>query len=69
MIIWKHYNQCFSNNKAVYDVTNRESFDHIGSWLSEVDIYSTHADVTKLLVGNKIDKVCEVFRASNGVFF
>lgn len=44
----------------VYDVNSRESFDHVASWLSEVDIYSTHADVTKLLVGNKIDKVRSV---------
>jgi small GTP-binding protein len=43
----------------VYDVTNRPSFDSISMWLREVETYSTSRDTVKLLVGNKIDKVCE----------
>ena len=40
----------------VYDVTNRRSFEHIETWLNEINLYSTNTDVVKLLVGNKVDK-------------
>jgi len=39
----------------VYDTTNRESFDHIDSWLQEVNKYSNDNTV-KVLIGNKSDK-------------
>jgi Ras-related protein Rab-1A len=42
----------------VYDVTNRETFDHVDEWLSEVNRYA-HEDTVKLLVGNKADLVSE----------
>ena len=42
---------------AVYDVSRRESFDHITMWMQEVDVYSTNK-LVKMLVGNKIDLVC-----------
>ncbi|OHT09995.1 Ras-related protein RIC1 [Tritrichomonas foetus] len=38
----------------VYDVTDRESFDHVSYWMKEIDRLAT-ADVCKLLVGNKAD--------------
>ena len=38
----------------VYDVTDRESFDHINYWMKEIDRLAT-PDVCRLLVGNKID--------------
>jgi Ras-related protein Rab-1A len=38
----------------VYDVTCRDSFDHIKDWLNEVDRYAG-PNVPKILVGNKID--------------
>jgi Ras-related protein Rab-1A len=38
----------------VYDVTSRESFDHVEEWLSEVDRYANE-NTAKLLVGNKAD--------------
>ncbi len=38
----------------VYDVTDRQSFSDIQSWLKEVNTYSSH-DIIKLLVGNKND--------------
>lgn len=41
----------------VFDVTRKESLQHIDSWLDEVELYSTREDITKLLVGNKIDCV------------
>jgi Ras-related protein Rab-18 len=39
----------------VYDVSNRASFDHLETWLNEIDMYSTFPAVITLLVGNKID--------------
>lgn len=39
----------------VYDTTDRESFDHIDSWLQEVNKYSNDNTV-KVLIGNKSDK-------------
>eukprot|EP00922_Rhytidocystis_sp_ex-Travisia-forbesii_P019962 GHVS01029454.1.p1 GENE.GHVS01029454.1~~GHVS01029454.1.p1 ORF type:complete len:210 (+),score=15.80 GHVS01029454.1:210-839(+) len=39
----------------VYDTSNRNTFDHLGSWLEEVRKYSTNADAVKMLVANKID--------------
>lgn len=39
----------------VYDVSRRESFEHIVSWMKEVDIYATNTNMVKMLVGNKID--------------
>merc|ERR1719375_307170 len=38
----------------VYDTTDRESFDHIDSWVQEVDKYATDG-TCKILVGNKCD--------------
>uniref|UniRef100_A0A6U3EZW1 Ras-related protein Rab-18 n=1 Tax=Lotharella globosa TaxID=91324 RepID=A0A6U3EZW1_9EUKA len=40
----------------VYDVTNRDSFEHVQHWLKEVDVYCTNEDVVTMLVANKIDK-------------
>ena len=38
----------------VYDVTDRESFDAINKWVSDVDRLSQD-DVCKVLIGNKVD--------------
>jgi len=38
----------------VYDITDRESFDNVKQWLSEIDRYACE-NVNKLLVGNKSD--------------
>ncbi|KAJ3283256.1 hypothetical protein HDU79_009219, partial [Rhizoclosmatium sp. JEL0117] len=40
----------------VYDVTQRESFDHLTTWFNELDTYSSNPLVVKMLVGNKVDK-------------
>ncbi|EQC36174.1 rab family, other [Saprolegnia diclina VS20] len=42
----------------VYDVARKETFENLGTWLQEVEVYSPSngRDVVKLLVGNKIDK-------------
>lgn len=39
---------------VVYDVTDQASFDHLASWIKDVDLYSGE-EVTKLLIGNKDD--------------
>lgn len=38
---------------VVFDVTGRESFDHVDSWVSEVNRLADSA--VKLLMGNKVD--------------
>lgn len=38
-----------------YDTTDRDSFDHVDSWLQEVNKYASDKTV-KVLVGNKCDK-------------
>jgi Ras-related protein Rab-1A len=39
----------------VYDTTNRESFEHLDSWIAEVNKYASDKMV-KVIVGNKSDK-------------
>ncbi|KAF7328901.1 Ras-related protein Rab-18 [Mycena venus] len=39
----------------VYDVSNRESFDALPRWFSELETYVSDK-VVKILVGNKVDK-------------
>ena len=38
----------------VYDVTHRESFDHVSEWLAEVNKHASE-DCCKLIIGNKSD--------------
>jgi small GTP-binding protein len=38
----------------LYDITNKESFEHLLSWLEEAEVYS-HINVLKVLVGSKLD--------------
>ncbi|OHS94230.1 GTP-binding protein yptV1 [Tritrichomonas foetus] len=38
----------------VYDVTDRDSFDHVGSWMNEIESRAS-SNVCVLLVGNKED--------------
>ena len=38
----------------VYDVTNRESYNHVSSWLADARSLAS-AELTIILVGNKID--------------
>eukprot|EP00472_Partenskyella_glossopodia_P008419 CAMPEP_0197541034 /NCGR_PEP_ID=MMETSP1318-20131121/66936_1 /TAXON_ID=552666 /ORGANISM="Partenskyella glossopodia, Strain RCC365" /LENGTH=199 /DNA_ID=CAMNT_0043100165 /DNA_START=1195 /DNA_END=1794 /DNA_ORIENTATION=+ len=53
----------------VYDVSNRQSFDHVKFWLKEVDIYCTNDDVVLMLVGNKIDLEDRKVSKEEGIAF
>lgn len=39
-----------------YDVTSRESFEHLGMWNDEIEANVDGSPVVKVLVGNKIDE-------------
>lgn len=41
----------------VYDVTSRATFDELMKWVREIETYCSE-DVVKIVVGNKVDKVC-----------
>ena len=46
----------FFGTHLVYDVSNRESFDALPRWYSELETYVS-SSVVKIVVGNKVDKV------------
>lgn len=52
--IIRSYYRCAAGALLVYDVTRRETFDHIVNWIREVKQNSSQS-VTMLLVGNKCD--------------
>ncbi|KAI9098344.1 P-loop containing nucleoside triphosphate hydrolase protein [Phlyctochytrium arcticum] len=56
----------------VYDVSNRQTFEHLPLWFTELDTYSSSRDVIKIIVGNKCDKdtsgVREVSRREGEAF-
>uniref|UniRef100_A0A8C0JER9 Uncharacterized protein n=1 Tax=Chelonoidis abingdonii TaxID=106734 RepID=A0A8C0JER9_CHEAB len=41
----------------VYDVTRKDTFTEVMTWLNELETYATQSNIVKMLVGNKIDKV------------
>lgn len=52
----------------VYDVTRRETFLNLESWLRELELY-TRENVVKMLVGNKIDKTDREVDKKEGLQF
>jgi len=44
------------NLNPVYDVSNRETFEALPRWYSELETYVSES-VVKIIVGNKVDKV------------
>ncbi|XP_064030176.1 ras-related protein Rab-18-B-like isoform X2 [Pogoniulus pusillus] len=40
----------------VYDVTRKDTFTGLESWLNELEMYTTKGNTVKMLVGNKTDK-------------
>jgi small GTP-binding protein len=49
----------------VYDVTMRDSFNHVREWLLEVDKYAS-SSTCKLLIGNKCDRADRVVTEQEG---
>ena len=35
--------------RVVYDVTNRESFDHLSSWFTELETYTSNKNIIKTI--------------------
>ncbi|XP_061444972.1 ras-related protein Rab-18-like [Rhineura floridana] len=52
----------------VYDVTRKETFAGLDSWLQELEIY-TKKNVVKMLVGNKIDETNREVERKEGLKF
>jgi Ras-related protein Rab-1A len=52
--ITKSYYRGSNGIIVVYDITDRETFDQVQHWMSEIDAHAS-ADVCRLLVGNKAD--------------
>jgi len=40
---------------VVYDVSDRESFDHVRMWMQEIEKYASQDDACRVIVGNKCD--------------
>ncbi|NXX75663.1 RB18B protein, partial [Urocolius indicus] len=53
----------------VYDITRKETFTGLESWLKELEMYTTNSDVVKMLVGNKIDKPDREVERGDGLQF
>lgn len=53
----------------VYDVTNRDSFQHVEDWLQEIETYCSEDECVKLLVGNKIDLEARAVTSEEGQRF
>ncbi|RKP40355.1 P-loop containing nucleoside triphosphate hydrolase protein [Dimargaris cristalligena] len=43
----------------VYDVSRRDTFEHLDQWLNELNTYCSDQEVVKMIVGNKIDMESE----------
>jgi Ras-related protein Rab-1A len=52
--ITKSYYRGSNGIVVVYDITDRESFEQVQHWMSEIDAHAS-AEVCRLLVGNKAD--------------
>ena len=48
----------------VFDVTNRQSFENVSNWLSEISA-QTSTNIVIVLVGNKIDRITELVEKKN----
>src|SRR3989338_10498987 len=62
---------------VVFDVTKRESFEHMQMWIDDANAHS-HTPITMMLVGNKIDlenqrvvskEEAEEFARKKGIFY
>ncbi|KAF6198537.1 hypothetical protein GE061_008285 [Apolygus lucorum] len=53
----------------VYDVTSKQTFTKLDTWLSELDTFSTKSNIVKMVVGNKIDKDGREVSRDEGIKF
>lgn len=53
----------------VYDVTKKETFQKLESWLNELEIYGTRNNMAKMIVGNKIDSADRAITRDDGFRF
>lgn len=53
----------------VYDVSKKSSFQKLKSWLDELEIYGTHLNLIKMVVGNKIDQATREVSREEGLRF
>ncbi|XP_015741251.1 ras-related protein Rab-18-B-like isoform X2 [Coturnix japonica] len=53
----------------VYDVTRKDTFTGLESWLKELEIYTTNSNTVKMLVGNKTDKPDREVERKEGLQF
>lgn len=44
----------------VFDLTDKETFDHVEEWLKEVEKHSQPGETVRMLIGNKSDLKAEV---------
>lgn len=58
----------FAGIIMTYDVTNKDSFDHVQDWLQEVNRYANEG-TCKLLIGNKNDREDKVVSTQEGEEF
>uniref|UniRef100_A0A182WFW8 small monomeric GTPase n=1 Tax=Anopheles minimus TaxID=112268 RepID=A0A182WFW8_9DIPT len=53
----------------VYDVTKKDTFQKLESWLNELEIYGTRNNMAKMIVGNKIDQPNRAITRDEGFRF
>ncbi|XP_024080092.1 ras-related protein Rab-18-B-like isoform X2 [Terrapene carolina triunguis] len=53
----------------VYDVTRKDTFTNLMTWLNELETYATRSNIVKMLVGNKIDKPDREINKREGLQF
>lgn len=53
----------------VYDVTKKDTFQKLESWLNELEIYGTRNNMAKMIVGNKIDSTDRAITRDDGFRF
>ncbi|NXM69621.1 RB18B protein, partial [Serilophus lunatus] len=53
----------------VYDVTRKDTFTGLESWLKELELYTSQSNSVKMLVGNKTDKPDREVERKEGLQF
>lgn len=52
-----------SSVSTVYDITARDTFESLSSWINELDTFAgtgpASREVVRMIVGNKVDKVSQ----------